>query len=56
MNCFCIPVFSVADVGEILMETGIATVTKLDADFDGSAMELAETVTWAGLGRVAGAV
>ena len=56
VNCFCIPVFSVADIGEMLIVTGNATVTTAVPDFDGSAMEVAVTVTWAGDGKVAGAV
>ena len=56
VNCCCIPTLSVADVGEILTSTGKVTVTTADEDFDGSAIEVAVTVTWAGVGRVAGAV
>lgn len=56
MNCCCIPVFNVADFGEILIETGKATVMVADPDFDGSATEVAVAITCAGVGRVAGAV
>jgi hypothetical protein len=56
VNCFCIPVFNVPDAGEMLIATGNATVTTLEPDFDGSAIEVAVIVTCAGFGRVAGAV
>ena len=56
VNCFCRPTFTVAEVGEMLTATGKATVTMADADFDGSARDVAVTVTRAGVGRVAGAV
>lgn len=56
VNCFCIPVFNVAVIGEMLIETGKATVTTADPDFDGSAIDVAVTVTCAGVGSVAGAV
>jgi hypothetical protein len=56
VNCFCRPTFTLADVGEMLTATGKATVTTADDDFEGSATDVAVTVTWAGVGTTAGAV
>ena len=55
-NCCCDPAFTVAESGEMLTETGKVTVTEADPDLEGSATDVALTVTWARAGRVAGAV
>ena len=54
--CFCNPAFTVAEAGDTLTATGKATVTTADADLDGSATDVAITVTCAGFGRPGGAV
>ena len=56
VNCCCRPAFTVAEVGEMLTATGKTTVTTADDDIEGSAIDVAVTVTWAGVGRAAGAV
>lgn len=56
VSCFCSPAFTVVDVGETLTDTGNDTVTILEADFEGSATDVAVTVTCAGAGWVPGAV
>jgi len=56
VNCLCAPVATVVAVGETLTVTGGATVTRAVPDFVGSVVEVAFTVTWAGLGTELGAV
>jgi hypothetical protein len=55
--CFC-PKLSLAVVGEIETETDVSgsMTTVAETDFAGAAAEVAVTVTFAGLGRTAGAV
>jgi hypothetical protein len=56
VNCCVFPAITCAAVGEIVIATGWRTVTIADADLVESAIEVAETVTCAGLGTVPGAV
>lgn len=56
VNCCVCPATTWAVVGEIATTVGGTTVTIADADFDGSAFEVAVTVTCGGLGIVVGAV
>ena len=57
-NCCCPPVVTCADAGEIEIDTEVAARITIvaDADFEGSATEVAVTVAKEGLGIVAGAV
>jgi hypothetical protein len=56
MNCCVFPATTCAVVGEMLTATGGRMVTVADADFVLSAIEVAVTITRAGLGTVRGAV
>jgi hypothetical protein len=56
LNCFCAPAMTCAEDGDTLTDTGRATVTAAEPDRDGSAIEVATTLTCAGEGRFAGAV
>lgn len=56
VNCCVFPAITWAVVGETFMTTPGTRVTTADADFVLSALEVAVTVTLAGLGGVAGAV
>jgi hypothetical protein len=55
-NCCVFPVTISAAAGEMVTATGGRIVTVADADFVGSADEVAVTVTCAGLGTAPGAV
>src|SRR5215469_9320313 len=56
VNCRLLPIITSADVGETLSETGPEIVTRAVPDFDGSATDIALTVTCGGLGETEGAV
>ena len=58
LNCCVAPISTVGFVGEMLTLIGGATVTVMvaEADFVGSAVEVAVIVTVAGLGTLSGAV
>jgi hypothetical protein len=56
VNCFCVPAVTCAVDGEMLTATGGAMVTAAEADADGSATEVAVTVTCGEDGTLEGAV
>jgi hypothetical protein len=56
MNVWVMPVCTLAVIGVIDTMTGVVMVTCAEADFVGSAADVADTVTVAGVGADTGAV
>ena len=56
VNCCWAPVTTLAEPGETETATGGTIVTAAEADWEGSATEVAVTLRAAGFGTVAGAV